>query len=456
MKKRIVFTGFLMLTAFLILGLTNWCYAGANWKEEQASMFKEIPVKPGDVITSSNWEKVKDIMPPSMVEWVKKGDLIVKIGEMEYDLEPDAEWLAASAKNQGKYSLNETKEIIDISTKKLPNYIYGDPFPGEIDIKNDPDAGIKIEHNISIQRTRSGQYTGDFDIDWVNRGGVERSLFAMCQQFYFYSRPGGEAPNPDGMYSFELDTIFLPKDLEGMLTLDKRYIATKADDYIAYVPAIRRAKKMSGANRSDPFAGSDFVNDDTYGWDGKNTSMKWKILDRKIVLVAMQENQAKRRIPGTKQPDGSWLLNTKGFNVQAGFEVSGSKGVPWLPVNVVWVPRIVTVIEGVPIDRYYNYGRQILYVDHKARTGLYKIVYDKALTYWKTLLTVPNPAEWGEPKKETISNSNWYVIVDDKASHACTAHYVCNRFGREYRNVYNDQSVKLSDFSESIMGTKSR
>ncbi len=64
---------------------------GADWQEKQKQMFAQIPVKVGDVINASNWEKVKDLVPePFLEHGVKTGDWILKIGEFEYDHDFDA------------------------------------------------------------------------------------------------------------------------------------------------------------------------------------------------------------------------------------------------------------------------------------------------------------------------------------------------------------------------------
>ena len=52
----------------------------------------------------------------------------------------------------------------------------------------------------------------------------------------------------------------------------------------AYVPAIRRVKRLSGANRSDPQMGSDMTMDDSQGFAGHIESMKWTYMGKKIIL----------------------------------------------------------------------------------------------------------------------------------------------------------------------------
>ena len=42
-------------------------------------------VAPGDVVDKSNWEKVEGLVPGSVLDWVKTGDIIMNVAELEYD-----------------------------------------------------------------------------------------------------------------------------------------------------------------------------------------------------------------------------------------------------------------------------------------------------------------------------------------------------------------------------------
>ncbi|MDX9786247.1 MAG: DUF1329 domain-containing protein [Desulfobacterales bacterium] len=451
-----------LLIAILLLVVSGYfssLYAGSNYQEVQAKLFEQIPVKPGDTVNASNWQSVKDLLPPSMVEWVKDGKLEMKIGEIQYEFSADDAYKKRCAANAGKYALNENKSVIDKRSGEIPKYIEGRPFPTIYEEwKNDPDAGIKIMHNVFLDVSRSGATVVDFDINWVNSEKMERGLAGNFSRYFFWNRPDGQQQNPNDYSYLELYFISQPPDLNGMMTLSKRYLEFQTDDYFAYVPSIRRVKKLSGAARSDPFAGSDFVLDDSNGWEGKNESMTWKVLDRKIILMPLQENTLDEPIKGFQNESGAWAMDMRRKSVKAAWEVPGNKELAWMPTNVVWVPRDMFVIEGMPHDKYYNYGRQIMYEDTTVG-GVYKIAYDKALTYWKTLVTVPVPAVWGGDDGKayrTFCSRSFFLIVDDKTQHACTTHYARNLDGNEYRHTYGDPNVRQGNFSESMMGTKSR
>lgn len=454
MKKRLTFISIIFLALAMLIG--NNAIAGEEWKAKQEKMFSQIPVKPGDKIDASNWEKVKDILPPSVVDYVKKGDLPITIGEFKFEMAEDAAWKAESEKNEGKYALDADKAMIEKATGKIPTYIYGLPFP-HIDWKNDPDAGIKLMYNYDLQKARVGNWNCVFPVEWIGRKGFERDLEAVYKVYYYWGRPDGEQPNPNEYQEMNIIGITAPYDIAGMTTLTRRYRDARSDDYYAYLPSIRRVKKLSGANRSDPFAGSDFVNDDSNGWMGKNSSMEWKVIDKKIILVPMVHWALERPLTASKEPNGAWLVDRFQEPPKEGFTDPDFKGAPWMLTNASFAPREVYVIEAMSKNPYYNYGRTHYY--HDPDGGIfYKIINDRADEYWKTMLVTPMVVDWGdgEVKNRTFSTVTWYSIIDDKTDHASS----CVAYGnyRNYKNwtKYMDPVLKPGMYEPSQISTMSK
>ena len=56
---------------------------------------------------------------------------------------------------------------------------------------------------------------------------------------------------------------------------------------------------------------------------------------------------------------------------------------PWCATNVIWTERPVWVIEGRHKSQYYNYGRQIHWVDKETFNVYWKEIYDRSDEYWK-------------------------------------------------------------------------
>ena len=445
-----------LMAVLILVACVHPAMAGTDWKAEQDAIFKEIPVKPGDVIDSSNWQKVQGLVPESILEWVKSGKIEMPIGAVNWAYKSDPDWFAASKKNAGKYALNESKSLIEAGTGNFPEYIYGEPFP-EIDTQNDPDAGIKMMYNVQAQKDRHGIYQNDFIVDWVGAGGRERTMKANFMKYAFWQLPDGAVGNREKLSTMEMVKVVEPYDIAGMVTLNRRAIASKPDNYYAYIASIRRAKKLSGANRSDPFAGSDFTTDDANGWAGKNTSMKWKVLAEKIQLAPAAPAIMNQPVPARRQPDGSFKADVTEGNIICGYQVENPKGEMWSPQNMIWVPRKTYIVEAVPLDPYYNYGKMVYSIDPDV--GIFtKVIWDRAGEYWKTMLCISMPAAYTYKgiEKVVFGNMLWYAMVDEKTKHACVANIWGKVRNYTLASTYMRRDLKPKMFTPGMMATISR
>ncbi len=75
-------------------------------------------VSPGDVIDKTNWQKAEGLLPKPVLNWVKKGDFVLDIGELNYDEKEYFDFLVKDSltANIGKYDVNEKDIIIDVET----------------------------------------------------------------------------------------------------------------------------------------------------------------------------------------------------------------------------------------------------------------------------------------------------------------------------------------------------
>lgn len=415
--KKIVMCAVIM-AFFIPLTLQSAVAFNPNWEEDQREMFQQIGLKPGDVIDQSNWQKGKDLLPESIVNWLKKGEWILKIGEFKYDYSPDEEFMKATAKNAGKYGLGTKKEIIDLATGKYPVWVYGYPFPN-VDVKNDPDGPVKLMHNqySGLSRCGSSNMNGAA-LEWVGEGGYERKICITGLRFNFWQRPDGEVPNARKMMKQDVTPCLRPYDVKGYTTLAFRPLDGSTEQIFAYIPSIRRVKRMSGSNRSDPTMGSDTCLDDENGWSGNNSSMKWKFLDEKIMLMPVTEWCAERTKKYIKQPDGTWVAVLGQQEQRVGYQEGNWTGAPWAMTNAVWVPRRMYVVEADPLDPFYTYGPAVIYVDAGALVVTMKIQTNRAAEYWKTIIVTNPCSEWGGRK--TFTTINFTLGVDDRTHHAAT------------------------------------
>jgi len=369
--------------------------------------------EPGKTYDSSNWEEIKDIVTPQMLNWVKNGEVNLTTGKLNYEYKHNSQFLEASQKNIGKYDIDPEGIMIDRQSGERVQLCYGLPFPN-IDPK-DPKAGEKIMENFQFQRFRMNSYfSGPKGRTlWVDgEEGEERYVTTHGQNLFFIGRTGEPLRNPNNFQELEMNPVTGPMDIRGVITMNWRYNDEREDTSFNYLPMLRRVTRVSAASRSDPFMGSDACIDDNWAWGGKNSSFKWKLIGEKTILMPFEspDKLLLREIPD----EGKLILETK---VKFSFEVEGWQGMAYAVHNVVYTPRPVWVVEGAPKDPYYNYGKHIFYLDKDTFTISYKVVYDKAGQYWKTTHVVQNYSVAFDGTTN-IGAFHIYHSLDDRVKHA--------------------------------------
>jgi len=448
MAKRITrFCVLFGLLTFFIVPVSN--AVDPNWKEDQDKMFKKIGLVPGEIIKKDNWQKIDGLVPDDIARWVKEGLIEMTIGEFKIDASLDAEWEEYGKKhNMGKYTLDKNGSIIEVATGAFPQSPYGEIFP-DIDLKNDPDCGIKIMHNRDIGRTREGSMTNPFTVEWIGKDGFERVLQNEYYRYNFWgNKLAQEEKNQKGLFFMEITVVVAPYDLSGTAQLTYRKIDGSSDELYVYIPAIRRTKRMSGSNRSDPFMGSDFTIDDGYGWMGQTSNMQWKYIEKKIGLMCISKYSTDSYVKMHKQNDGSWVSDPA-EGIKTGWQFEGCKQAGWAPITCVWVPREFYVITCLPEDPYYNMGKMEFWLDQKTLWGQYKLMWDIAGEYWKSSSFMGMIMNWGR----TSLSSNMHLFYDVKTRHA-TVLRGCgkNIFGRDLVHRFMMPNMK-EKFSVSRLNT---
>ncbi len=325
-----------------------------------------------------------------------------------------------SAKNKGKYGLGTRKEIIDLETGTFPMFVEGMPFP-EIDVKNDPDGPVKVMHNNALGVFMQGTYEGlsyppKGNLQWIGRhSGYERGVGFLTQRNYWWNRSGGEIPNPRKYKQTVIPVVTFPYDLLGTATLYIRHLDGRPDSVYAYVPAIRRVKRLSGANRSDPQMGSDMTMDDAGGFSGHIESMKWSFIGEKIMLKPTWKQDAKEIRKLKRNKIGAWEYYGTGSS-DLGCEKAGWSGAPWAYTNFVWIPRETYIFKVVPVDPYYNYGTMEICVDKLTTAATFNMKYTRAGEFWKYIVQTTGPGTFGG--RNFFSVDGPMCVVDAKTDHA--------------------------------------
>lgn len=350
------------------------------------SLQAQEKVKPGDVIDSGNWQKAEDLLPPKVLEMVKTHGLVIKVDETrDYPWSP--EYLEATKKYAGTVKLEDD----------LAGYKGGLPFP-DINLK-DPNAGLKMAWNYQYIAAADVEYYPTANFLFINKSGsLERSLYMTMWKIKYVGRtlipPVPELPNPENVIYKEMLQVYDPKDAAGIGFVQIRYKSEKKDDETwAYVPALRRVRRMSAAQRTDAYLGSDITIEDFYGFSGKVSEYNWKVIGSKKVLG--MRNTLKQ-------------MNTVDLS-------AGNKSrYKWCPTaDIPWEIRDCWILECASKSKSHPYSKRILYMDSKRMDCLYSEMYDRKGEFWKLWL---NPWYW-YPQYKVFATGGAY-LVDFQAMHA--------------------------------------
>jgi len=299
-------------------------------------------IKPGIVITQKNYKEylpeLKRMLCPSMFiaysEGLEKGWITMPVKETAKVPTPPGFWEATQ-----KYS-SQCKVLPD---NQLVGYVAGSPFP-------QPKKGIELAWNGF--RTRSipddAIIPGVFHL--INKHGKEERSFSWILYKKFWTGrthipPLGEIPDNNGeIESKESLIITSPFDVKGFIMFRVRYWdLDKPDDCYSYLPALRRIRRLTGSDVTDPLLGSDATPDDFQVWRQKiNSKMTFKILEVRDFLTSQYYQ-------GNKNPSEKDLL--KGNCLQVDWEI-----------------RPLYVLEIMENDPDYAYSKRVIYIEKNNRS----------------------------------------------------------------------------------------
>ena len=373
-------------------------------------------VVPGDVIDSSNWQKAEGLLPTPVLDWVKRGEFILNIGELDVEdptkIRSDYV-LEAFETNRGKYTIDENGGVVDKKNGELVKCLVGFPFT-DLD-PEDPVVVEKLMYNHQYGQHVNGFFKFRFQLIWVSDTGFEREVDAQWQGASMTGFPEAQKlSNSAGVEKYSILVVRKPYDLAGTAIMTHRFLEpTKSDNTFGYIPAIRRVRRMSSANRSDAFIGSDECVDDVNGYDGKVPAFDWKLLRVQEALLAFLPGV----YPFVQNRYGEWQTTKDVKRVIYGYEKEGWQGAPWAPTNLIFAKRPVYVIEMTPRDRYYNYGTHYIWASPETYACPYKVVNDRAGQYWKSLYMV-NTFVQSEDKKMAVIAVPGQNVIDERYKHA--------------------------------------
>ena len=388
-------------------------------------------------LNKDNWQKAEKLLPDPVLKRVKAGDYtftVVPVDDQKFKENFTANYWAASEANEGKYELDaETCGIKVKETGELPDHIFGKPFP-RIDPK-DPLAACKVAWNFYLANQLGEGVGATFTLNGIDRNGEFRRIKMWRHANSYMGRTEKAEENPENLRVTTMSHAMEPADAEGVNILSQQLNEWDAQDNIwAYLPQMRRARRVNAATRSDPIAGLDIFSDDLNCYAGKVEYYKWKIIGEQNILAPVIGPYALKQIEGD---DGK--LDVPIPYLRGGYETPGNEGAPWqITENLVMVERPVWVIEGQSTDPYYNFGKVIMYIDKDMSRIYWKNVHNRAGEYFYTAMcsyhwSRSDDGEFG------LTTPNMVMGVNDKTDRAA--------LGGRYASQFIDRNMDPSQFS---------
>jgi len=383
-------------------------------------------VEPGERITAENVERVKDLISPGL-EWCIRRGFPMTIAPTRR-----VEWPRAYLEATEKYAGQVRLGADGISLK---NYIAGMPFPNLE--ATDPQVAVKIMWNYDHNFFATDDLdVRNFDADTgsiADHGPMTIERHFLIDHFRrlwwvgrLYVDPKPERPNPSG-YELQqgLYPLLEPFDVKGVGFVSNRYLdPARQDDSWLYLPALRRVRRLSTAQRSDALFGQDTDVDSYAGYAGHIAWMDWKYLGERDLLAVVHGEH---------------------------FPVKWDDKVDWA-FDDVWEKRRVHVVEGVSKLSQYAFGKRVIFIDKEAWGIPYTDIYDRSGELWKIWINdvairrkFVDTADAIEYPEERIFAPG-IVMVDMQLEHATKASLPSRRFPGEQGWYFNQgEKAGISD-----------
>lgn len=390
--------------------------------EDAAAPAAEDGLKPGEVLNKDNWQKAEKLLPPEILRHYQEGEYVNRIvafppGTYKWD----QEFLDATERNATSLALNEHGTVVSKDTGKQPPFVLGYPFP-KID-PNDPEAGAKVVWNYFYWFWSHGNLHTNSQVNWIGPKGIERASIQDVSFMYYDGQLSKYRPeNPQNFSLQAIVSTMSPADLQGTTALTWRYRdADKRDSNWVYVPALRRVRAVSPANRSDGFLGSDMSQDDGPFFDGKPEDFSWKLVGETEQLRIVDPLSLEGQVSSVWLPSGGWRARwPKGPII--GYEDPEWKGIGWAPRAPALAKRPMWIVEGTPKDKYYLYGKLQLFIDRETYQG----AWNRKFSWNGELLNTMQVIAYGHVAQKLPDGSTEYV-QGSNMSYQCAENIKMNR-----------------------------
>jgi hypothetical protein len=392
-------------------------------------------VEPGQTIGPANRQAVHGLIPDELVPFLIDGfdGLEMKIVETR-DYPPHPKYVEATVKYACQASLD--------SEGLIQNYTAGQPFPYSewarqatnhaCDLtEDDPHFALKLAWNVNYRwQGGSGLNLPHWGFSNMRNRGKETWRIAQGEyrRTYFSHRadllPETHVLEPGTDVEWaEFFDVKTPFDLRGTMFLLYRYTSDKEDDTWAYIPALRRVRRIAATQKSDSLLGTEFTLEDFYIFSGYVWDHQWEYKGESTKLGPM--NSPRTCFPSSiseaeaRMQEGMTRLGNDAEWNHCSFGPYGALAFD----GESFEKRVAFELDDVPRQKGHPYSRKKIWYDKETLMPLYAIMYDRAGKPYRIINSI---FKWSEDTpiaanagKQVLNYAHIMIVnVQNENSHA--------------------------------------
>ncbi len=344
-------------------------------------------VRAGDVITAANKEKVRGLVPDEFYAYAIENfpDLEMKIVATE-SYPPHPKYVEAT-------KLFACQATLD-SSGQIHNYTAGQPFPysewakeatsHKCDLTpDDPQFAQKLAWNVNY-RWQGGSGFNLPHWGFANMRNNGRETWRISQGEYRRTYFSGRADLLPETTELEKGTnvewaeyfdVKSPFDLRGTMFLLYRYRDGKEDDTWAYIPALRRVRRIAATQKSDSLLGTEFTLEDFYLFSGYVWDHSWEYKgEHTFLAVSDSKRECFPRVSHAISATSMVRLGTDEEWRACRYDPYGAMPM----VGESWQKRASFELDDIPKQEGHPYSRKRIWYDKETMSPGLAVAYDRA------------------------------------------------------------------------------
>jgi hypothetical protein len=331
---------------------------------------------PGTEINAANVNQYLDVLPPSWAQRVQEGEIIRVFETTPANQIIMPKWQELTVKNRGKAKIiDDAGSLVYEDNKPWPG---GFPFP-------DPKSALEIMNNF-LYHIEADEWNTVPHMQpmtrlelWRDGKPIKKQVMILTRRRMTalnYIQPKGVEPGFEAELERTASYFLEPYDVRGLAILNITYRdQSKLPDAYAYVPVLRRVRRLPTSQRSDSQGGTDITVGDTQGFGDPLGMWTFKLLGRKKMLASIT------RAPASVPPGQDIPFVANRF-------IS-----PYASAEL----RDTFIVEAIP--KYQTlYGKKILYLDADTFRPTVTDFYDKQMKLLKAYHIYWSWDNWPNPR----------------------------------------------------------